>query len=367
MRLLTLVVCFWLTFSSAAMAQKELPRPLRDWLPKDAKKNSSGLQPQQERLPPLRRIADPANLESKVPSIKAAAEIKQQEDLKAQKVKALRYLASVGCGCYNADGKITDALLASLTDCTEEVRLATVEVIQFTASSGRCQHCNQMKCCDEEVVKKLAEMAYELDDKGCPVEPSARVRAAAIKAMCACCPGRAAPPVEPPPPVIPEVLPIPESELQPLIPESELPIPRRGEDDEDGTSANAEGPVGPSQWRIRSAPLVPTSANAAVGEGVTSADGSEGVAVAKSSDEALPGRISQIHASAGAVVISFEGQVPAKDARLLVYHRHSLGRISTAGELEIAAIDGQRVLARPTVGAAGISRLAVGDVVVVRP
>ena len=35
----------------------------------------------------------------------------------------------------------------------------------------------------------MAELAYELDDNGCPIEPSERVREAAVRTMCICCPG----------------------------------------------------------------------------------------------------------------------------------------------------------------------------------
>ena len=87
---------------------------------KDAIKNKKGDCPCKERKPPLKRIADPANLDSQNPEIKAAAKIKAEEDLVPQKVKAIKYLASVGCGCYPG---VRDALLACLGDCTEEVAL----------------------------------------------------------------------------------------------------------------------------------------------------------------------------------------------------------------------------------------------------
>jgi len=49
-------------------------------------------------------------LKSKNELIKRAAEIKQLEDMKPQKIKAAQYLASIGCGCYNKDKSITKAL-----------------------------------------------------------------------------------------------------------------------------------------------------------------------------------------------------------------------------------------------------------------
>ena len=152
--------------------------------------NRRGNHPALEKKPPLLNIADPANLESDVPAIKTAAEIKQAEDLKEQKSKAIKYLASSGCGCYDKDGKVTQAMLAAMDDCTEEVRLAAVEAIADAAGSGCCQHCNQTSCCKEDIVKQLSHMAYERDENGCWVEPSARVRQAAKEALRICCPGR---------------------------------------------------------------------------------------------------------------------------------------------------------------------------------
>lgn len=152
--------------------------------------NRRGNHPALEKKPPLKGIADPENLKSDVPAIKAAAEIKQAEDLAPQKIKAIKYLATLGCGCYDKDKKITKALLAAMDDCTEEVRLAAVQAIAEAASAGYCQHCSQRSCCGEEITNQLYKIAYELDDLGCPVEPSERVREAALEAMRICCPNR---------------------------------------------------------------------------------------------------------------------------------------------------------------------------------
>jgi hypothetical protein len=150
--------------------------------------NRRGNTPGLEKKPPLLNIADPANLESDVPAIKAAAEIKKAEDLKKQKIKAIKYLATIGCGCYDKDGKVTNALLAAMEDCTEEVRLEAVKAIAENAEGGCCEICNQRNCCSEEISEQLAKMAYELDDNGCYVEPSERVREAAMEALAICCP-----------------------------------------------------------------------------------------------------------------------------------------------------------------------------------
>lgn len=218
--------------------------------PLDRLRNREGNFPGNERRPPLRPIADPSNLESDVPAIKTAAEIKQQEDLAEQKIKAIKYLAEQGCeGCYEGVG---EALAAALDDCTEAVRYEAAKAILATAQCGddRCdkqrvrqtktwkealkdariahikQACARMKmlcgrpsadgetrksrrddygdpcqppdcpqracgcgageCCNADVLNKLSETAFERDDRGCYKEPSARVRAMAQEALRAC-------------------------------------------------------------------------------------------------------------------------------------------------------------------------------------
>lgn len=152
--------------------------------------NRSGNHPALEKKPPLKKISDPANLKSENPAIKKAAEIKKEEDLKWQKIKAIKYLTTIGCGCYNRDGSITDALMKAMDDCTEEVRYATVLAITGAAGGEMCANCKMRSCCSEEISNKLYELAYERDDEGCFLEPSERVRLAAAEALRTCCPGR---------------------------------------------------------------------------------------------------------------------------------------------------------------------------------
>ena len=156
---------------------------------RDVSVNRRGNRPGLERKPPIARIADPANLESPNPAIKAAAEIKQAEDMKKQKIKAIKYLATIGCGCYDKDGKVTEALLAATDDCTPDVRMAAIEAIKDAASGECCRKCGSTSCCNEKVSKRLSEIAYERDDSGCPLESSAEIRAMARKTLCICCPG----------------------------------------------------------------------------------------------------------------------------------------------------------------------------------
>ena len=142
----------------------------------------------------MKRIADPANLESDNPAIKAAAKIKKEQDLEKQKIKAIKYLSTVGCGCYPG---VREALLAALDDCTEEVRLEAA--IAFCKAAGSC--CDQCAegCCNAEVMQKLHEMAYGQDEKGCYIESSCEVRAAAAGALNACRQKHPASPMAPEP------------------------------------------------------------------------------------------------------------------------------------------------------------------------
>ena len=184
---------------------------------KDHLTNAHGNHPGMEAKPPLTALTDAANLASDNPAIKKAAEIKKEEDKAPQKIKAIKYLAKIGCGCYDRDGSITDAILAATDDCTESVRLAAVKAI---AKGKQCGRCDEKKCCGEDLIKRLAKMAYEKDDTGCWIEPSQRVRKAAIEALLYCCPDRGPGEVIEEPEVPREV---PVEEDEPEIPEGELP------------------------------------------------------------------------------------------------------------------------------------------------
>lgn len=139
-----------------------------------------------EHKPAVLALSDPANLESSNPAVKGAASAKAEEDAAPQKMKALSYLATLGCGCYPGT---KDSLLAGLDDCTEKVRFAAVSALRDAAGSS-CSVCQSSSCCDEEVVERLDKVAYERTETGCFKEPSARVRRVARQALrvCACRP-----------------------------------------------------------------------------------------------------------------------------------------------------------------------------------
>ncbi|HEX4000076.1 MAG TPA: peptidylprolyl isomerase [Pirellulales bacterium] len=135
-----------------------------------------------ESVPPLTAITNPANMNSSNPAIAAAAGAKADEDQAGQKIKAIRYLATLGCaGCYP---DIEDALLASLDDCTEAVRYEAAKA--FRELSGRsCSACKTKSCCSPKVRKKLDEVANK-KEKNCYKEPSERVRRMARLALAGC-------------------------------------------------------------------------------------------------------------------------------------------------------------------------------------
>lgn len=143
-----------------------------------------------EAKPPLLAITDPANAQSSNPAVSAAAGAKADEDAAPQKVKAINYLGTIGCGgCYP---EVQDALLAALDDCTEAVRFAAVSALRGTAC-GQCKVCRKKSCCSPKVMEKLYKVANDVDDTGCYKEPSPRVRRMARLAMGACGGGVPAP------------------------------------------------------------------------------------------------------------------------------------------------------------------------------
>lgn len=160
---------------------------------RDSRINRDGLSPGKERKPPVLSIADPKNLEEGAPEmLKAAAQIKMDQDLAPQKIKALRYICSIGCSCYNKQtaGLIEKVLVEAMQDCTVDVRLAAMQVVLANAGNkcacsgqGQCE-----TCCSEGVVKKLQEIAYKMNDKGCYIEPNQQVRNLAERALSACPP-----------------------------------------------------------------------------------------------------------------------------------------------------------------------------------
>lgn len=163
----------------------------------------TGRFPALQPKPPVLPLSDPANLQPTAPpAVQAAAEIKAEEDAAPQKIMAIRYLATLGCGgCYE---KVEDALLEGLSDCTEEVRYEAVKALQCQPQSP-CKFCNTASCCSAKVRRRLLELTT------CEKEPSERIRRNARLTL-ACCgtvplPAEEVPREGPPPPaaVLPPV------------------------------------------------------------------------------------------------------------------------------------------------------------------
>jgi hypothetical protein len=282
--------------------------------------NRWGNRPGLEPKPPLKKIADPANLQSDVPAIKKAAEIKGQEDLAPQKIKAIKYLAKQGCGCY---GGVADALKGALEDCTEEVRYeAALAITQ--ALDSHCEVCNKT-CCTKELAAKMYERAYERDETGCFIESSDRVRQALQEAVSICPPDMRD--FEPPPPDVgpgPDILP---------------PV--------DPGSTNRRLPSGP-----HSAPY-----NRQVSRSV----GSDAVAQAvPMTRQLVTGEVIE-NKSNGFVRVQFAGDIrPAVGAQVDVYHNYLLGT-ERGGRLTLATYEGP--VAVLAVRASQNARVSKGDLV----
>ncbi len=172
--------------------------------------------------------------------------MKKAEDAKKQKIKAIKYLTSIGCACYDTDDSITKALISASDDCTEEVRLATLAAVKEAAEKQCCKNCGSSCCCKEALVMRLAEMAYERDETGCYLEPSKRVREAAVEALNVCCPdsGPVQEAEEVPPPEERETIPT-EDEIRETgdgedARDAELPEQDLDSVDDDTTAVNSQ-------------------------------------------------------------------------------------------------------------------------------
>lgn len=190
--------------------------------------NRRGNNPQREPKVALKALNNPANLAEDMPKVvQEAAKVKIQEDLAPQKIKAIKYLTQIGCACYDKTGEITKALIASSEDCTEEVRLVTMESIHAAAQGKCCANCGMKCCCKPELTMQLSKIVYDRDDTGCYIEPSKRVREAALRALCACCPN-----------------------AEPVQEEEPEPLPARNKGDGGGERVDPDGEEGDGGEKI---------------------------------------------------------------------------------------------------------------------
>jgi hypothetical protein len=311
---------------------------------RNATVNRRGNFPGLEKKPPLKPIGDPENLESNNPAIKKAAQIKQEEDKKKQKIKALKYLAKIGCGCYPG---VKEAMMDALDDCTEDVRLTAAEQIA-KAAENKCEVCQKTCCCDEEMTKKLAEIAYERDENGCFIEPSEDVREAAAEAMRACC--RASnnqrsggQPLQMVPVERPQQRGYQEIETTPqdieTMPQEIEPTP----DTEDDEEAHSNRPSGSQQVAHRS--------RLSGGQPSRPAHGS----------------IVGVDLKTGTVAVEFAGGRQVDVGCRLRVSRHFAFETVDVGNVEVVYLASNgRAIARP-VGKLNITQLAKGDAALCRP
>jgi hypothetical protein len=141
--------------------------------------------PEQEQGPELMRITDSERRPVSVPVIKTTPTSTPESDRMSEKIKAIKYLGTVACGCSPHRDKIKAALLAALSDDNADVRRAAAEAI-FHAVENPCEVCHTCTCSGKDVTKKLAEMAEGKTASGSWLESSAAVRTAAASALAAC-------------------------------------------------------------------------------------------------------------------------------------------------------------------------------------
>ncbi len=359
--------------------------------------NKSGKHPNLEPKPPLTRLAATSNRESSNAVIKKAADIKHAEDLAPQKIKAVRYLASLGCGhCYDEQGAVTvgEALVAGLNDCTEKVRHATVKALYDRAKhmqgDAACASCNG-SCCTQEIVDKLWELACGYRDDGCLVEPSERIRILAAETVNLCCPTRCEPyyavpeetshdqtedaaTVEPAPETDdssneaspPNPLPAPLPETLP----APAPVPAAattGEKQADlSTDSDAAQPtILPASFRSNEADdhETETDAEPAVAEDNANVESTDGLA-----DKVITisGRIESINRDHGTATVRFKRRyLLPPGATMTIHHRHQLGRVSTTGNVQVLdSLPGQATV-RP-IGPLSIQQIGLNDSAVMK-
>lgn len=368
-RLLLMVMGLMMGCAAIAKAQQGAPPPPTPTLwrflgiPEGLRKvrgnlvNRRGNFPNLEGRPPLKALADPANLVSENPAIKAAAEIKAAELLAPQKIKALKYLATMGCGCYDKDGKITDALQAAMAgDCTERVRLEAVRAVSDAARGQICHNCNQQCCCNEKILKQLAATAYERDEFGCYVEPSARVRRAAEEALQACCPGGPL-----------EFIPPPEGNREDLEriedgrPEGIERLPGSGNDEAQQGPAPVVVPTAEAAWRNYSSPVSSLSTFAGFERENVGSYFAE--TPTESARGEIEGAVTHLHPNGSRATVRFTSQDVLPVGTHLHVYQNGPGGIRAAGTLLIAnSRPGEAtVIAKP---GTKLDSMAAGDIVI---
>jgi hypothetical protein len=337
--------CYFLAFLSALLLGSEVvaQAPHTVWhalgIPQaykhitDTTLNRKGKHPGLEKKPPLKKLADPANLKSDIPAIKKAAEIKEQEDLAPQKIKAIKYLGQTGCGCY---GGVAEALTAALEDCTEEVRYAAALAIVQSLSTN-CQICKKT-CCTKALAAKMHERAFEQDAEGCFIEPSDRVRAVLQEALNDCPPDMrdVGPIVIPPDTVPPDTVPPPDA---PVVPPPDGAAALEEGNDAGAAATSRRGAT--TSLLHRSSARTPIDGAARIDADALFDAAPEVPMVPRQ----VTGEVIEGKSRRGYVRIQFDHYLrPAVGTEVDVYHAYVLG-VEFAGRLVIAEYDGDYAIA----------------------
>lgn len=329
--------------------------------------NRRGNLPGLEPKPPLKALADPANLLADNKAIKTAAQIKKEEDLAKQKIKAIKYLAKIGCGCYPG---VKEALMEALEDCTEKVRYEAAKQIG-NAAENKCETCSKTCCCDAEMMQALWDVANKRDANNCFVEPSERVREAACEALLAC---RRAVPVYPGPPG--GLPPLPPGETIPdrvppgeTVPDSIPPGANetRGEKDTDALLSEIFGispGKGGRQTKVSSHVRLSTPVSATTKNSATDLAASFPQVSAEAKRKPgmlLSGRVVAVDYKTSTVDLEFEGKrQPTVGSRFSLHHDYALETLHL-GEVEVVYLAKQgRAIARP-LGKLDMLKVGKGD------
>lgn len=75
--------------------------------------------------------------------------------------------------------------MSALEDCNELIRYEAVRGLRKSLGTA-CQSCRENSCCTPRLTQKLYQLGYGVDEQGCYLETSARVRRNARLALCGC-------------------------------------------------------------------------------------------------------------------------------------------------------------------------------------
>lgn len=157
------------------------------------------LEPASPSAVPL-ALADPAALQSPAPAVAAAASIQQAEASAPGKIAALSYLAKLDCSQHP---QVEEALLASLSDPIDSVRIAALHAIlsgQQRCGGNACNECGgncSGGCCTPAIHARLVAISSEQNGQGCWCEPNATARRLARQALSNCHPVSPVPNIQP--------------------------------------------------------------------------------------------------------------------------------------------------------------------------